>query len=248
MSGGAGADELLVLRGLVYAAGGLRILDGLDLTINRCEIHALLGVNGSGKSTLAQVIMGCETYAPEAGVMAFAGIPLNPLKIHERARLGIALAWQEPARFEGITVGRFLSIGRGGMDPAEALRMVGLDPDAYLRRALDKSLSGGERKRIELASVLALRPKLAILDEPASGIDLLSIHFMIDVIRAFKDGGASVLLITHQEDIAMTADRASQICGGRIVATGEPKTIAHDYKARACLRCDGMECGYERVA
>lgn len=248
MSAAAGSEELLVLRGVVYAAGGLRILDGLDLTINRCEIHALLGANGSGKSTLAQVIMGCETYAPAAGVMAFAGIPLNPLKIHERARLGIALAWQEPARFEGITVGRFLSIGRGGMDPAEALRMVGLNPDAYLRRALDKSLSGGERKRIELASVLALRPKLAILDEPASGIDLLSIHFMIDVIRAFKDGGASVLLITHQEDIAMTADRASQICGGRIVATGEPKTIAQDYKARACLRCDGMECGYERVA
>lgn len=248
MSVAAGADELLVLRGLVYAAGGLRILDGLDLTVNRCEIHALLGANGSGKSTLAQVIMGCEGYALEDGVMAFAGIPLNPLKIHERARLGIALAWQEPARFEGITVGRFLSIGRGGMDPAEALRMVGLNPDAYLRRALDKSLSGGERKRIELASVLALRPKLAILDEPASGIDLLSIHFMIDVIRAFKDGGASVLLITHQEDIAMTAARASQICGGRIVATGEPKTIAQDYKARACLRCDGMECGYERVA
>ena len=103
-------------------------------------------------------------------------------------------------------------------------------------------MSGGERKRIEIALVLGLRPKLAILDEPASGIDMLSVDEITGVIRAFKDEGASVLMITHREAIASIADRASVLCGGRIVFAGEPEAAVAHYKERPCPNCDGELC------
>ena len=162
--------------------------------------------------------------------------------MYERAQLGITLAWQEPARFEGITVDQYVRLGRDGIDPRVYLRAVGLSPEGYAHRMVDKSLSGGERKRIELASVLALKPRLAILDEPASGIDMLSVQEIIAVIRAFRDEGASVLLITHVETIGLIADRASQLCAGKIVASGDPKEIAEQYKRGSCVRCDGQTC------
>ncbi|MFN3740827.1 MAG: ATP-binding cassette domain-containing protein, partial [Thermodesulfovibrionales bacterium] len=112
----------------------------------------------------------------------------------------------------------------------------------YLERMVDRSLSGGERKRIELASVLALNPKLAILDEPDSGIDMLSTQDIINVINAFKKNGSSVLLITHREEIALISDRASQICRGKIVYSGSPHDVAEYYKSRGCLVCDGEVC------
>jgi Fe-S cluster assembly ATP-binding protein len=112
---------------------------------------------------------------------------------------------------------------------------------------VDKTLSGGERKRIELASVLALAPRLVILDEPTAGIDLLSIGEIIGVIRTFKAQGAGVLLITHREEITRIADRASQLCGGRIVCSGNPEIVAANYRGRACLRCNGEECHDERT-
>lgn len=239
---------LLDVRNVTYETGGHRILDGLSLTIGPQEIHALLGTNGSGKSTLAYVIMGADPYVPQTGELWFDGRRLETLKLHERAQLGMTLAWQEPARFEGVSVRQYLTLGTPSVDPALALAMVGLSAQAYLTRMVDKSLSGGERKRIELASLLGLRPRLAMLDEPAAGIDLLSMQDMIEVIRAFKEQGAAVLLITHQEDIALIADRASQICGGTIVFSGEPRSVAAHYKARLCVRCDGRECAYERVA
>jgi Fe-S cluster assembly ATP-binding protein len=109
---------------------------------------------------------------------------------------------------------------------------------------VDRSLSGGERKRIELASLLALQPKLAILDEPDSGIDMLSMQDIINVIGAFKQGGSAVLLITHREEVAVIADRASQLCGGRIVCAGNPAKVAEHYKARHCDACTKRECHY----
>jgi len=109
---------------------------------------------------------------------------------------------------------------------------------------VDKCLSGGERKRIELASVLALHPKLAILDEPDSGIDMLSTQDIVNVISEFKKNGSSVLLITHREEIVLIADRASQICNGRIVCSGNPEKVAEYYKSRKCFVCDGEVCAY----
>ena len=162
---------LLDIHSLTFAVDHHAILDQLDLAIESHEIHAILGANGSGKTTLAYVLMGCEGYAPSAGTVLFDGTDLLPMKMHERARLGLTLAWQEPARFEGVTVREYLTLGKPDCDAEPGLRQVGLAPDRYLHRRMDKALSGGERHRIELASVLSMKPKLAILDEPSAGID-----------------------------------------------------------------------------
>ncbi|MDH4232701.1 MAG: ATP-binding cassette domain-containing protein, partial [Nitrospirota bacterium] len=150
--------------------------------------------------------------------------------------------WQEPVRFEGICVADYLTIGRKKNNPAHYLELVGLQPEFYLDRMVDRSLSGGERKRVELASVLALGPKLAILDEPDSGIDMLSTQDIIKVISLFKENGSSVLLITHREEIAAMADMASQICHGKIICAGRPDKVAAFYKSRQCVICDGEVC------
>jgi Fe-S cluster assembly ATP-binding protein len=233
---------LLEIEGLVFRADGSAILAGVDLAVAAGEIHALLGANGAGKTTLARVVMGCAGYAPASGGVRFLGQDLLTLAMHERARLGITLTWQEPARFEGLSVRAFLALGGAWVDPAEALRRVGLEPEAYLERSVDKSLSGGERKRIELASILALRPRLAILDEPAAGIDLASLEEIAAVITGLKRDGSSVLLITHVERVARIADRASLLCGGRIVCSGDPASTAERYRARRCVVCDGRTC------
>jgi Fe-S cluster assembly ATP-binding protein len=235
---------LLEIHNLAFEVGRQTILDRLDLTIDPNEIHALLGANGSGKTTLAYLLMGCDGYVPTAGTIFFEGTDLLPLKMHERARRGVTLAWQEPARFEGITVREYLTLGRQDRDPESALAQVGLAPDRYLTRRVDKSLSGGERHRIELASVLTMRPILAVLDEPAAGIDMLSINHIIQIIRTLKDAGGSVLLITHQEEVALIADRASQLCGGRLIFAGSPRETVDHFRGRTCVRCDGAVCGY----
>jgi Fe-S cluster assembly ATP-binding protein len=239
-------NPLLNIHNLTFEVDLHAILDRLDLAIQPGEIHALLGANGSGKTTLAYVLMGCEGYTPGAGTVLFDGTDLLPLKMHERARLGLTLAWQEPARFEGVTVREYLNLGKPDCDPEPALRQVGLAPDRYLSRRVDKALSGGERHRIELASVLSMKPKLAILDEPSAGIDMLSINHIIDIIRALKAAGGSVLLITHQEEVALIADRASQLCAGRIIFSGSPHEAVDHFRGRTCVRCDGQACDYVR--
>lgn len=239
--------HLLEVTDLSFQVGGNTILDGLNLTLERREIHALVGINGSGKSTLAYLILGCEGYVPTSGQIMFEGKPINALKLHERARLGITLSWQEPARLEGISVADYLGLGSQPVDGAACLRQVGLNPEHYLRRCVDKSLSGGQRKRIELASILALKPKLAVLDEPDSGIDLLSIDEISQVIYAFKENNGSALLITHREEMVRIADRASQLHGGTIVLTATPSEVAEHYKARRRTVCNGKESHGDRA-
>ena len=236
--------SLLELKGLTYEAANKKILDDFSMATDASEVHALLGTNGTGKSTLAYLVMGCEGYRPTAGEIVFDGKIINDLKIHERASLGITMAWQEPVRFEGISVRDYLTLNNKDIDPAHYIEMVGLHPELYLHRMVDKSLSGGERKRIELASILALHPRLAILDEPDSGIDMLSTQDIVNVINSFKENGSSVLLITHREEIVIIADRASQICNGRVVCSGSPEKVAEYYKSRKCLVCDGEVCAY----
>lgn len=218
------------------------IFSGLFLKVNPCEVHAIIGKNGTGKSTLAYLIMGCEGYVPASGRILFDGKNINDLKLYERAKLGITMAWQEPVRFEGISVRDYLTLGNREIDPCAFLEMAGLHPDLYLDRIMDKSLSGGERKRIELASVAALLPRFVILDEPDSGIDMLSIKDILKVILELKRNGASVLLITHREEIAIIADRASEICNGSIICTGNPKKVTEYYKSMKCESCAVEEC------
>ena len=234
----------LEMQNITFQVGDKRILDDLSLTVHDSEVHALLGSNGTGKSTLAYLIMGCEGYTPVSGRLIFDGEPIQDLRIHERAQRGIAMAWQEPVRFEGILVRDYLTLKDKDADPSGYLEMVGLAPGRYLCRKVDKSLSGGERKRIELASVLALHPKLAILDEPDSGIDMLSTRDIINVIDAFRSDGSSVLLITHREEIVCIADRASQLCNGRVVCSGNPVKVAEYYIAGRCVVCDKEVCTY----
>ncbi|WP_296755166.1 ATP-binding cassette domain-containing protein [Thiobacillus sp.] len=233
-------SALLDVTQLSLDVGARRVLTAVSLTVDAGELHVLLGANGAGKSSLAYAIMGCAGYRSVTGRMRFAGEDIVQLPLHERARLGLALAWQEPARFEGLSVADYLALG-GRADAADCLRQVGLVPDDYLARPLDRTLSGGERKRIELAGVLALQPRLAILDEPTAGIDFLSEDEITRVIHALRQQGA-VLLITHQEALAARADRASQLCGGRIVYQGAPAAVIANYKARRCRRCDGETC------
>lgn len=236
---------LLSITDLDFEVEGRKLLEGLNLELAEGEIHALLGANGTGKSTLAYLIMGCAGYLPSSGKLLFDGTPLSTLPLHERASLGISMTWQEPARFEGLRVTDYLSLGKGAdSSAAECLRQVGLQPALYLERAVDKTLSGGERKRIELASMLALRPRLALLDEPDSGIDMVSIQEIVKVIQALRQDGAAVLLISHRQEIALIADRASYLCGGRIVASGEPQAIAEQFRTRPCRErgCDGEVC------
>lgn len=232
-------ESLLEIRDLSLRRGGRCLVDGISLAVGEAEIHVLLGGNGCGKTSLAKSVMGCEGYRPDSGEIRFAGRPIDTLPLYERARLGITMAWQEPARFEGVPVRDFLTLKQPQADAAELLRRVGLAPSRYLDRMLDKTLSGGERKRVELAAIVALHPRLALLDEPAAGIDLRSLEEIARVIEGLRDAGSAVLLISHREEMARIADRASQICGGRLIFSGEPHTVAERYREHHCVYCDG---------
>lgn len=235
-------QPILIVENLWVNRPGVEVLRGVNLSVYPAEVHALLGLNGSGKTSLALTLMGCAGYEPVCGRILFDGEDITRLSVTERARRGITLAWQEPARFEGLLVGDYLALsvrGRNGGGPSvrerieEALQAVALAPAAYLGRSVDQALSGGERKRIELAAVYAMRPRLAILDEPDSGIDVLGIEEIAALIRRMATGGTAVLLITHRDEMAATADRASLICGGVVVKSGDP-TEVRKYFAQRC--------------
>ena len=218
------------------------VLQGVNLEVERGEIHAILGANGTGKSTLAYTIMGLNGYRPDLGRIYLDGQDITEKSVTERAKLGLTLAWQQPASFEGLTIREYLELAQRnahGPTPgiAECLELVGLQPGNYLQRTLNEHLSGGERKRVELAAVLAMAPRLAILDEPDSGIDVLSLEEIMDVIRRMNRSGTTVLLITHQEEFALAAHRASHLCGGVILKTGAPAEVVQFYK-NYCKRCD----------
>ncbi len=231
---------MLEIQNISLELDGNLILRDLNLRILNSEIHSILGANGTGKSSLAYVLMGLEGYHPSSGRITFYGQDITDLPVHERAKLGITLSWQEPARFEGLTVEDYLRISLKGngdhLSPGVCLERVGLNPSLYLERYVDQTLSGGERKRVELASVLAMKPNLAILDEPDSGIDAPSLDQVMDVIRTLAREGGSVILITHHEEIAMMSDRASSLCAGKILKTGSPEEVARFFRNH-CREC-----------
>jgi len=229
-------DVLLEIEDVWVQRPGAEVLRGVNLTVRRGEVHTLLGLNGSGKTSLALTLMGAGGYKPERGRVLFDGQDITALGVTERARLGLTLAWQEPARFEGLVVADYLALGM--KQPSrerieEALAAVALSPLAYLGRTVNSALSGGERKRIELAAVYAMRPRLAILDEPDSGIDVLCIEDISALIRRMAGEDTSVLLITHRDEMAGVADTASLMCGGAIIRTGTPSEV-REYFAQHC--------------
>jgi Fe-S cluster assembly ATP-binding protein len=232
----------LILNGKV-------VIDDLNLHVNKGEIYGILGENGTGKTTLGHIIMGTNSYKPTEGRIVFEGQDITGLSISQRAKRGISLAWQEPVRIEGLRVRDYLEIsGNNGRAKQIQyyLEMVGLDPAQYLDRDVDNTLSGGERKRIELASLLAMHPRLAILDEPDSGIDIVSLPLILSSIVEMSTQGSSVLLITHNERVVDIAHRVSLLCAGKILMTGTPAETNQWFKDN-CRICPHINDPVERV-
>ncbi|RJQ40032.1 MAG: ATP-binding cassette domain-containing protein [Anaerolineaceae bacterium] len=228
-------DPILEIKQLTLMRNGKEILKELDLKLFSNQIHTLLGINGSGKSSLAYTLMGLQGYLPINGKIIFQGENVIHKFVNERARLGISLAWQEPVRIEGLPIGKYISLGMQEISREkvnEALEAVALPPKAYALRSLDESLSGGERKRVELAAVYAMQPKVAILDEPDSGIDVLSINDIGNLIQKMAHNGSAVLLITHRDELVQQSDVASLMCLGTIVYTGNPNDAMEFYQTR----------------
>jgi Fe-S cluster assembly ATP-binding protein len=219
---------------------GKSIINDLNLQVNKGEIYGILGENGTGKTTLGHLIMGTNNYKPTGGRIIFEGEDITDLSISQRAKKGISLAWQEPVRIEGLMVVDYLKLSgnNSGFEQAkQCLQMVGLEPAQYLDRDIDNTLSGGERKRIEMASLLAMHPKLAILDEPDSGIDIISLPLILNCIVEMCRQGSSALLITHNEKVVEIAHRVSVLCAGKILSTGTPAETSEWFKdnCRSCL-------------
>ncbi len=229
-------NVLLQMEDVWVERPGAEVLRGVDLTVRRGEVHALLGLNGSGKTSLALTLMGAGGYRLARGRILFEDRDITSLGVTERAKLGLTLAWQEPARFEGLLVADYLALGMEEPERArieEALEAVALAPMAYMGRVVDTALSGGERKRIELAAVYAMRPRLAVLDEPDSGIDVLCLEDIMALVQRMAVAGTSVLMITHRDEMAEVADTASLMCAGAIINTGTPAEV-REYFAQRC--------------
>jgi len=230
---------LLQIEKISLNLEGRQILKDLSLSVKEGTIHSILGSNAAGKSSLAYVIMGCCDYIAQSGKIHFLGEDITNLSVSKRAKMGLTLAWQEPARFEGLTVKDYIAVGMKNRDDAlitESLHHVLLEPSDYLERQVDKTLSGGERKRIELAAIFAMRPKFVVLDEPDSGIDILALDNIINMIKALKKQGTTALLITHREEVSEIADVTSLMCSGTIVKEGRPKDVGKYFKEK-CIPC-----------
>lgn len=234
---------LLEVKNLNLHINGKQILRDVNLDVWRGHIHALVGTNGAGKSTLASAIMGLEGYKDISGTIFFNGEQINDLTIDQRARKGITFGWQEPARYEGISVSDFIGAGiqKEENDQSkiieDALKKVGLKPEDYLTRAVDETLSGGERKKIELASIIAMNPPFIMLDEPDSGIDVATLDRMADAIKILKEKGTTVLLITHSLAVMRQADHAFLMCDGQIIEKNTADKII-PYFEQNCIPCD----------
>lgn len=230
--------NILSINKLTLEKGGKNLLDNISLEIEAGKIYALVGPNGAGKSTLAYAIMGLDGYREISGDILFDEKSIGKASVSQRAKLGITLAWQEPARFQGLRVEDFLmaTAGKKGEGVIEALAKVGLSAEKYLSRAVDKTLSGGERKRIELASIICMKPRLVILDEPDSGVDIEALKHVFEVMDYLKDIGTTVIVITHNMQVLRKADQAFLLCEGKLIDQSKGEDVAEYFKKR-CQTC-----------
>lgn len=203
--------------------GKLEIIDNLNLTLDDGKFIVITGPNGGGKSTLAKLIMGIEH--PTSGRIVFDGKDITDMTITERAKLGLGYAFQQPPRFKGLTVRSLLSLAAGKELPEDEccsfLTRVGLCSMDYLNREVDSSLSGGEVKRIEIATLMARDLSVAIYDEPEAGIDLWSFTMLVDTFKTLKKNDQkSIIIISHQERIMQLADEIIVIADGQVKTHG----------------------------
>ena len=223
---------MLEIKNLCFSvsdkAGTKEILNGINLTIKDNRFVVITGPNGGGKSTLAKLIMGIEK--PTSGSIILDGKDITNLSVTERAALGIGFAFQQPVKFKGITVLDILRLAAKKpltvKQACEYLSAVGLCAQNYINREINASLSGGELKRIEIASVIATGSTLSIFDEPEAGIDLWSFNNLIQVFEDMqRTVNGSILIISHQERIFEIADEIVVVSGGKIQEHGSKVAI-----------------------
>jgi len=219
---------MLELQNICFKRDNKKILDNVCLKIDAEKFYVITGPNGSGKSTLAKIIMGIEK--PDFGCVLYNGKDITDMSIDNRAKLGISFAFQQPVHFKGISVYNLLKIARGkdlSKDEAgEILNKVGLNKEEYIDREINNSLSGGELKRIELASVIAKKSNLVVFDEPEAGIDLWSFQNLTQVFKNLqKEDKITSIVISHQERILAIADEVILLENGKVKAVGNREEI-----------------------
>lgn len=220
--------------------GSVRILHDISLTLENKKIYVMTGPNGGGKSSLAKAIMGI--YQPTEGKITLDGTDITDMTITERAQLGIGYAFQSPPRFKGLKVGEFMKLaaGKGSqVDHCSLLYDVGLCAQDYINREINASMSGGELKRIEIASILARNLKVALFDEPEAGIDLWSFQRLTDTFRTLNEkSDATIIIISHQERILRLADEVILISDGTVSdITTQEKFLGDLNNDDAACRC-----------
>ena len=239
---------MLEIRNLHASVNGTEILKGIDLTVSAGEVHAIMGPNGSGKSTLAQVLAGHPAYEVTRGTVRFEGQDLLDKKPEERACEGVFLAFQYPVEIPGITNAYFLRSAvnairkHRGLEEfdvidfmsymEEKLKLVDLD-DTLMSRSVNEGFSGGEKKRNEIIQMAVLEPKLAILDETDSGLDIDALKTVANAVSRLKRPDSATLLVTHYQRLLnyITPDYVHVLAGGKIVRSGG-KELAHELEAK----------------
>jgi len=227
------SDVLLNVSGVKTQVEGKEILKGLDLNINKGEVHVIMGPNGAGKSTLANILMAHPKHELLEGTITFEGEDIAELKTDERAKKGMFLSFQHPEEVPGITVDNFIRSSKIAID-GQLVKYLKFDKDLknnmkelkmnpeYSKRYLNVGFSGGEKKKNEILQMLMLNPKLAILDENDSGLDVDAIRVVSDGIKMYANENNAVLIITHNTKILETLkpDFVHVLVDGRIVKTG----------------------------
>ncbi|MHB1299931.1 MAG: Fe-S cluster assembly ATPase SufC [Burkholderiales bacterium] len=228
---------MLQIKGLKASVDGIAILKGVDLEIDAGEVHAIMGLNGSGKSTLSKVLAGHPAYTVTGGEVLFEGRNLFELAPEERARAGLFLAFQYPVEVPGVSNSAFLRLayntkqasrGLEELDPLEfddlvreRIKVVEMDP-AFLDRSVNEGFSGGEKKRNEILQMAILEPKLAILDETDSGLDIDALRIVANGVNSLRSEHNAIVMVTHYQRLLnyIVPDYVHVMHAGRIVKTG----------------------------
>lgn len=233
---------MLNIEGLKVAIAEKSILNGINLEVKPGEVHAIMGPNGSGKSTLANVLAGREEYEVTAGAVQFDGADLLEMEVDERAHAGIFMAFQYPVEIPGVSNATFLKSainanrearGEAAYSPVELLKLMrekskllGID-ESFLKRSLNEGFSGGEKKRNEMLQMALLQPKLAILDETDSGLDIDALKIVANAVNELRSADRSFIIVTHYQRLLdyIVPDFVHVLHNGRIVKSGD-KTLA----------------------